>query len=317
MKLNILLAACNGESFIKDQIDSLFSQTFTEWHLIMRDDGSHDRTLEILQAYQQRFPDKITLIHDDRKGLGPCLNFGELLKHADADFVMFCDQDDVWLPRKIEISMDKMLSMSSQTQNDQTPLLVFTDLTVVDQSLHVLSESFWDHKKSNPRNTTLNRLLVQNVATGCTMLMNRALCAKAVPVPPRAVVHDWWVILVASIFGRIESIATPTVLYRQHSKNYLGARKWDPPKSVKLFFSPHARHIEYDRFINVKNKSQQQALCLYEQYHDCLNDPEKAMLIQRFANLNAMNWIKKRQFLLQNRLIYGDWFRTVAQMLFY
>ena len=100
-QVDILLATYNGERFLDEQMHSLLSQSYTEWHLIIRDDGSTDNTLAIIQRYKKQYPNKITILEDNLANLGACRNFGRILEQSDADYAMFCDQDDVWLPKKI------------------------------------------------------------------------------------------------------------------------------------------------------------------------------------------------------------------------
>lgn len=105
------------------------------------------------------------------------------------------------------------------------PLLIFTDLTVVDNKLHTLHSSLWKYLQIDPKNTTFNRLLVENVITGCTILMNQALAKLAFPAPNEIIMHDVWLGLVTSYFGHISYISETTVLYRQHSNNTIGVIK--------------------------------------------------------------------------------------------
>lgn len=222
-QIDIIMATYNGEKFIEAQIDSLLNQTYQNWHLMVRDDGSIDQTVYILKTYKKQFPDKISIL-ESKEHLGACLNFGELLKHSTADYVMFCDQDDIWLPEKIKVSFNGILHLEDKYGKEK-PLLLFTDLTVVDKDLTVMAKSFWGYEKINPDNTTVNRLLVQNVVTGCTSIINKKLKSLSVPVPPEAIIHDWWIALVASVFGHTDYNSVPMVLYRQHGQNDVGARK--------------------------------------------------------------------------------------------
>ena len=139
---------------------------------------------------------------------------------------MFCDQDDVWFPDKIAVTLGKMQELEGR-HGGERPLLVHTDMKVADGNLRVVADSLWRYQKSDPvRGEALNRLLVQNCATGCSMMINRALCDLALPIPAEAMMHDWWLVLVAAAFGTIGHCAEPTLLYRQHGANDVGAKKW-------------------------------------------------------------------------------------------
>ncbi len=176
------------------------------------------------------------IIPSEGQNLGACGNFSRLLEQADAPYVMFCDQDDVWLPDKIEITLAAMRELERQ-HGAETPLLVHTDLMVVDERLNRLGKSLWLFQCTEPqRLTKLNRLLMQNFATGCTVMINRALRDLAVPVPAEALMYDWWLALVATAFGRVAAVEDPTVLYRQHGRNDTGATRWSFLASIRIFF---------------------------------------------------------------------------------
>jgi len=221
--LEILMAAYNSEHFIGEQIESILNQTYKDWILIIRDDGSSDSTWEIAQKYALQYPNRIKLIKGENSG-SAANNFFMLLNQANSDYVMFCDNDDVWLPDKIRKTMDKMCEMERRLGKDK-PILVHTDLSIVDAHLNVIADSFFSYQKLNPSCNELNHLLVQNIVTGCTMMVNRSLVKKALPQPKYSVMHDWWLALVAAAFGEIGYVNEATILYRQHNSNVVGAKR--------------------------------------------------------------------------------------------
>lgn len=225
--VDILLATYNGFFFVASQIDSILSQTHKDIRLIVRDDASQDSTRKVLEAYANRYPDIITLLpSDDNDSLGVKGNFSRLMQNSTSDYIMFADQDDLWEEGKVAKTLEIMKELEKESLPD-TPLLVHTDLKVVDRNLNVLSQSFWKYGKIDPlKGHSLNRLLMQNVVTGCTMMINRSLLQLASPIPENAAMHDWWLALVASAFGHIEALMTPTLMYRQHGGNALGAQKF-------------------------------------------------------------------------------------------
>ena len=235
--IDILLATWNGEQYLAEQIDSVLAQTWTDWRLLARDDGSSDGTVEILKQYESKYPERIHIIRDSKANLGASGNFSVLMEHSDADYLMFCDQDDVWLPEKIEILMGAMAELENECGQDM-PLLVHSDLTVVDDRLQPIAPSFWHYQQLNPKKGRfLNRLLIQNVVTGCALLMNRRTKELALPVPTDARMHDWWIALVAAAFGRISYVQNPLVKYRQHGGNKLGAKEWNLVVLFRLFIT--------------------------------------------------------------------------------
>lgn len=222
--IDILLATYNGARFLPAQIDSILGQTYQDWRLLIRDDGSTDATLEIIDRYAGQHPGRIEVIRDGRPNLGVAGNFSTLMERSDADCIMFCDQDDVWLPEKVAESHAAMQELELRYGSD-TPLLVHTNLSVVDQDLKLIHRSFWRYQKLDPeRGRSLVSLLVQNVVTGCAAMANRRLKDMALPLPHDVRMHDWWLALVAAAFGCCDYVPRPLVLYRQHGANILGAK---------------------------------------------------------------------------------------------
>jgi hypothetical protein len=154
-------------------------------------------------------------------------NFAKLLAWADAPYLMFCDGDDVWLPHKVSKTLAKMKELEA-LHAPGLPLLVHTDLIVVDAELKVIAPSFWKFSKLNTHVSSqlLPRMLVQNQVTGCTMLINRRLKELASPVPLECVMHDWWLALVAACLGRVAMLPLATLYYRQHGSNDTGAKPY-------------------------------------------------------------------------------------------
>lgn len=228
--IDILLSTYNGERFIEEQIDSLFAQTFRDWRLIARDDGSDDSTVRILERYCAKNPGKIVIIKDGGVRVGAVKSFARLLNWSYAGYAMFADQDDVWLPDKIELTLNTMRVAEAGYKR---PVLVHTDMKVADERLNIISESFWRRQHLNPELCGLSNLLVLNNVTGCTVMINDELKRLALPIPADAVFHDWWLALVASAFGTIEPVGAPTLLYRQHGRNETGS----PGYSLGYFLS--------------------------------------------------------------------------------
>jgi glycosyltransferase involved in cell wall biosynthesis len=231
MEITLLLATYNGENYLNDFLNSLTIQTYSNWKLTIIDDCSTDKTLEIIDKWGKNI-DKEINIKVNRNRNGPCKNFLALLSTCELDYIMFCDQDDVWLPEKIEKTLNKMLELEN-IYGKNTPILVHTDLIVVDEVLNSISPSFWKYQKLDPNRKSLNYLLIQNNVTGCTIMINKALKKLINPLPEKAIMHDWWCALVASAFGIIDYIKEPLILYRQHKKQNIGARKY----SLHYFFN--------------------------------------------------------------------------------
>ena len=225
--INIVLASFNGADFLREQLDSLIAQSETKWDLLIRDDGSTDETLEIIQFYTQK-DERIRLLSDQLGPTGSALgNFAALLKAAftqGAEYVFCCDQDDVWEPNKLELVMARLKQLEGK---GTAPCLVHHDLVVVNDSLEPVADSFFRLMRLQPGDQYKpQRLISRNEITGCAMACNRALLELALPVSDQAVMHDWWLGMCAGFFGRLAFMPQRLVKYRQHASNTIGAKSF-------------------------------------------------------------------------------------------
>ena len=222
-QIDILMAAYNGEKYIAEQIDSILAQTFQDFRLIIRDDGSSDNTPAIIADYARKYPGKVEAVHDDVMCRSATRNFFQLLTYARADYVMFSDQDDVWLPEKIQVTYERM--RQTEADNPGKPVLAFTGQKVVDAELKSLGKTYGVNTPQS--RYSLRELIFCNCAPGCTQMLNRKLVeivdAEDQKVREHVGLHDWWGMLCARAFGAIGHVNSPTMLYRQHSHNELGA----------------------------------------------------------------------------------------------
>ncbi|MGN1107333.1 MAG: glycosyltransferase family 2 protein, partial [Huintestinicola sp.] len=198
----ILMAVYNGEKYLSCQIESILAQTDTDWHLYICDDCSSDSSFAIAESYARKFGDRITAVRNDAPTGSACANFMNMLRGCDAEYILFSDQDDQWLPDKIKLTREKMTAM--EKKYGDIPLLVHGELEIADEALGQLSPSFTAFQGLDPKCRSLNRLLCQNNVTGCTMMINRRL--KDIICMAEAsdmLMHDWWAALCASAFGQI------------------------------------------------------------------------------------------------------------------
>lgn len=214
----ILLAAYNGHKYIREQLDSLFAQSFKNWILYVRDDGSTDDTLAILHEYAGKYG-HIVICDNGNRHLGARDSFMNLLEQVDSPYYMFMDEDDIWLPHKIENEYRAINKLEAEK-----PALVLTNLKLVDGNLNVTAESFWKINKFSPH--IFNSFRYQaylGYATGCTMMFNKEAKDASFPMPDYAPMHDWWVtVAVYRNKGNITFIAEPQMLYRKHGDNTTG-----------------------------------------------------------------------------------------------
>lgn len=224
-KVDILLPTYNGEKYIREQIDSIIGQDYPNWKLIIRDDGSKDRTLQIVKEYKEKYPDKIQLVYDTKGNFGVTYNVFELLRYSKSPYTMFCDQDDIWKPDKIKILLQ---CIKKAEQNERSkPILIHSDACIVDAQLKTIHPSFANYIHWDKRKDTLANLIQRNVVQGSSTIINRKLLEKVKQLSNingcKSVTHDWWIAVIATLFGKIYYCDKVLMLYRQHGNNIIGA----------------------------------------------------------------------------------------------
>ncbi|HEN9332675.1 TPA: glycosyltransferase family 2 protein [Streptococcus agalactiae] len=285
MKVNILMATYNGEKFLAQQIESIQKQTFKEWNLLIRDDGSSDKTCDIIRNFTAK-DSRIRFINEnEHHNLGVIKSFFTLVNYEVADFYFFSDQDDVWLPEKLSVSLE-----AAKHKASDVPLLVYTDLKVVNQELNILQDSMI-RAQSHHANTTLLPELTENTVTGGTMMINHALAEKWF-TPNDILMHDWFLALLAASLGEIIYLDLPTQLYRQHDNNVLGARTMDKRFKI-LREGPKSIFTRYWKLIH---DSQKQAFLIVDKYGDIMtaNDLE---LIKCFIKIDKQPFMTRLRWL--------------------
>lgn len=225
--ISVAMCTYNGEKFLSEQLNSFAEQTVLPDELVIFDDASQDNTIDILTTFTEHAP-FVVRIHRNSSSVGVIKNFALAIEACKGDYILLSDQDDVWLPDKIEVTLKKMLAVEEE-HGKLCPVCVHTDLTVVDERLNVLANSFLTNQglyHCYTKKEQLSVLPVQNFVTGCTVMLNRALKEKAMPFPKNIVMHDYWLALVAACVGRLEFVNMQTIKYRQHGKNTVGAKKY-------------------------------------------------------------------------------------------
>lgn len=223
-KIDIVMATYNGEKYISEQLDSIVnSECFNDYikNLIIVDDGSTDNTINIISNYCAKYENIIFTPCGERK-LGAAKNFEKGILLSNAPYVMLCDQDDIWLPSKISKSFEKIVGLERRDGN--VPSLVFSDVSVVNSGLNVIYDSFFDLYNID-KLPSIEFLCFNNIAPGCTMILNRKLIDIAFPMPENVIMHDWWLLLYALFCGKVDTLYEQTMLYRQHGNNAVGVKK--------------------------------------------------------------------------------------------
>jgi glycosyltransferase involved in cell wall biosynthesis len=309
-KVDVLLATFNGGYYLTDLLDSILAQTYADWHLLIHDDGSTDDTTDIVNQYQQTHKTKIRIVEDGDTGLGPCQNFNKLLEHSTADYVMFCDQDDIWMANKIEIMLNTLCRLERR-YGKNTPLLLHSDLIVTDANMNTLSKSFWQYQYLLPEaGSRFSRLLMQNVVTGSATITNRCAIETALPIPKGAIMHDWWLALVVAVFGKVQHIAIPTLYYRQHDRNVISAKKW----GYRYILEKATNELLLYDLRESITRCERQAKCFLKRYAKQL-DPMQLNAVTAMAHLSRVGPIARRRAIWHHRLFKMGFLRNVALLL--
>ncbi|HEM3612880.1 TPA: glycosyltransferase family 2 protein [Streptococcus suis] len=292
MKVNILMSTYNGQQFLAEQIRSIQEQTYTDWTLFIRDDGSSDRTRELIKDFVEQ-DQRIRFIDvETDENLGVIKSFHRLVHYDTADYYFFSDQDDVWLPNKLEVSLKK-----AQNYPANLPLMVYMDLKVVNQDLEIMAESMIK-SQSHHANTELVQELTENTVTGGVAMINHHL-AEMWQVTEDILMHDWYLALLATAFGKLVFIDQPGELYRQHDNNVLGARTLS--KRFKKWIRPH---VLFEVYWNLIKRSQKQAAYLLDlPLEDSDRDLVQAFVtimdkpfLQRYKTLKKFGLRKNKAF---------------------
>ena len=297
MKTTVLLATCNGEKYLPSQLDSIAGQTFSDFQVLWQDDGSSDHTLDLLNE-RSVMDARFQPAKEQGKHLGAAANFFSLLTQADGDLLFFCDQDDVWVPDKLQ----RMVEAFTQTEgHDGTPLLVHSDASLISENGSLIHPSFFHLEGWDPDAVRLSQLLVQNNVTGCLMMINRPLADLVIRHgdPGKMFMHDWFIALTASAFGRIVFLPQPLVRYRQHGSNAIGASRQNLFQRGMKALHEKEKAKSRIRLTYSHTRSFQEA-------YGCCLPPEAQITIDRYlsiesqSKLRRIHLLRKYGYLMQN-----------------
>lgn len=305
--VRVLLATYNGEAYIRQMVDSVLNQDYPNIQIILSDDNSKDSSPSILQEYADAHPD--TIVHYKSGMRFGCAqnHFMHLLsKFCDADYIMFCDQDDVWHTDKVRKTLDTMRRIEAEPS---VPCMVHTDLRVVDRDLAEIAPSFCMHSNLDGNRMALNQILVQNVVTGCTMMLNRSLAQLACREVDMSLVlmHDMWIALIAAAFGKTAFLNEATIDYRQHGNNSVGAK--DVNSAGYLL-----KRLGSQKMRSALDNSARQADAFARTYADMLNNDQIALL-NAFSGTVGASLLSRDCVYVKYKLYKFGLTRIVAQFL--
>lgn len=213
--ISVVMATYNGALFLAKQLDSIIHQSLQPSEIIVCDDGSTDTTAQILEEYSKKYGLRF---YKNETKLGVVRNFKKAVSLTSPDnFIALADQDDIWLPDKLKIQYEHLSSFKNIDL--QKPVLVYSDLKVVDETGVVQTNSFWEEWNYHKFKHSFQSIIFGNFVTGCTILMNPACKAYFAEMPDTVEMHDAWIALIAFAFGEALPMSTPLVQYRKHAHN--------------------------------------------------------------------------------------------------
>lgn len=347
-RIAVLVAARNGERYLREQLDSILSQEGASPSVIVSDDCSADGTAQVLREYERRFPGRVVAICRKKPSGGASQHFLWLLRlaalsvggasqgpsksrEALAEIRRAAGEGETGQYEAVTALLENASFFMLSDQDDvwlpgkaarllgqikkrmeecpKKPLLIHSDLSVTDGALHIMAPSFFAYQKVDPSRTALPQLLVQNVVTGGAVMINRPMAALLEEIPKVCLMHDAWLALTAACFGEILCVREPLYLYRQHGENTLGAQKGDSPREALGRLADGSRAREnYRRMFG-------QASCLLSIYEERLSGEQREVL-EAFVSLPGKNRLGKICGMLRYGFVKDTWLRTLGQMIF-
>lgn len=267
-KIDILMATYNGEKYLVEQLDSIINQTYRNWNLLIRDDNSTDKTLEIIQNYHKK-DKRIKILKDNKGNLGIVRNFEELLKNSESEFIMFSDQDDIWVENKL----DMYLKMIEKIKNKG--FMIHSDAILFDKNKsNILKETFISKKAINKG---LENVFFNYFVQGATILISKEIKNFILPFPKEVYLHDRYIHLISELFFERIFVNKALIYYRQHGDNQIGAKNTIRELLSKRYFDERDRQL-----IKI----------IYNKYGSLLTEDKKKLIEEYFKITD----IKKNRF---------------------
>lgn len=287
LEVAILMSTYNGDQYVSEQIESILKQSYTNWDLYIRDDNSNDNTVNVIKKFVKNDPRVHFFEAESKTNIGVTRSFFRLLSLTQADVYMFSDQDDVWMKDKVQITTARLKKYMD------TPALVHSNLRIVDSELKPISYSMKERINNLYCNDKIH-LLCENVVTGCTVGINKALKEKLLIDNlcfNNVKMHDWWIAIFAAFFGKVDYIKEPTILYRQHKGNVVGSNK-------KIKINQLSRSVKnvFEQAFEFSLHYQKEILDegLNNELQDFVTLPEQSLM-------NKMNYFHEHSELKQNK----------------
>jgi glycosyltransferase involved in cell wall biosynthesis len=284
MRVSVVMTTYNGERFLREQMESILSQTLQPDEIIVCDDRSSDGTVAILEQYKH-IKGFSYVVNEQRLGL--IRNFKKAVSLVAKDnYVALSDQDDIWLPDKLMRSAELLSKL-----DPLLPCMVHTDLIWVDEHQNILNPSFHNERRQSGYHHNLQTLLFANFATGCTIVMNPVLCGYFEEMPENIKFHDAWIVLAASVFGLVGEIAEPMIKYRRHGNNLSIAADTKASNRYRQILNEIIESLMGNQdFLELQLKTARQ---FYTQYQTVMN-PDVAEYFENFLRLEYKSYFHKK-----------------------
>jgi glycosyltransferase involved in cell wall biosynthesis len=296
--IDICLATYNGAVWIGEFLDSLDAQTHADWRLIVADDASTDGTLDLIRAHFSAMPDKLTVVQRAQTGQGVVQNFADAIDAARSAYVMPADQDDIWVPQKLATMLS---AMRRAEQDGSVPTLVFSDLEVVDADLATLDPSWWSHTGIKAHwASSFKTMLSQNIVPGCAMMLNRRLLELAMPMPAGVIMHDWWFLLVALAFGRVDVCSETLVRYRRHPGAHTYWSRGGILSAVRRQYAGIA--VTRRNYANTVTQARAFDLAFGKKLDESAQGRRKRAILRDYIRASTLGWWRKRWLCMRIRV---------------
>lgn len=287
--VSVVMSSYNGERYLENQLDSILNQKFDtqkfDLKIYIRDDGSKDNTQDIIEKYVNNYPGIVNQVDKNHPNIGVKQSFFKLLKLVDGDYYFFSDQDDIWLPNKI----DKFLSVFNLHEND-FPVGVYSDLWVADAKGVSTGKKMKENISAGVDGDVLPKLLSQDLVTGASFAINKKTVEYINKVNykifDKVRMHDSFIALLIAMTGNLEFIEEPLINYRQHGNNVIGANV----ESKKGIIS------KLMKINKIKQGKKNQILDFYlasKLFESGVKDDNKKLVMDVYKYVNSKNYVMR------------------------
>lgn len=305
-KINVLLATYNGSKYLTEQVNSVLANfeylKGYDCKIIISDDASTDDTVSIIEGICEKCSE-VTFLGSERKG-GVKSNFQYLIMNSDADYIFFCDQDDLWLPMKMKIFIENFHKLEDE---GLTKILLHSDLCVADKNLSPIHVSMFQYQCIND-NPSFSQLLISNSVTGCVMAIDKYLLdvVKAGNIN-NSIMHDWYIALIAITHGALVYIPKSLILYRQHENNQVGAKSF----SLSEIFKISSFKLKVESAIRSINKTKSQATIFKNNFSDAIN-PYDLDILNRYIDSFNGNFLQRLELFVCCKMKKKGFLRNIV-----